>query len=236
MLRALTILTCSTTAALLTSIAVIFANSLAAMGEDRAVTDGQATSPQPSRAELEKIKFFTAFEHEQNGRIYHYRVFVPKNSHLRDRCPVLVWLHGYGESGNDNWRHLAYIQDEVVRWEKDGSGFPCLVLAVQSPFKDHWGTEMMSIVRKLIRRTTTSWHGDEDRIYVAGVSTGGNATWEIILRYPDIFAAAVPMASNGLGHRSVDLSLICHLPIWAFHTENDSTLPSYGARQIMVVS
>jgi predicted peptidase len=57
---------------------------------------------------------------------------------------------------------------------------------------------------------------DKDRIYVAGYFMGGSGTWDIITRYPDLFAAAVPV--TGVSD-PLKVQLIEHIPIWAFHDQ-----------------
>jgi pimeloyl-ACP methyl ester carboxylesterase len=59
---------------------------------------------------------------------------------------------------------------------------------------------------------------DSARIYLCGVSSGGTATWELALRYPDRFAAVVPLASDGT---TSNLTPIKSVPVWAFHSEGD---------------
>jgi predicted peptidase len=69
----------------------------------------------------------------------------------------------------------------------------------------------------------SSYSVDPDQIYVAGVSSGGNACWEIAMRYPDRFAAVAPMATSGGDLRRVNR--LTKLPIWAFHAREDELPP-----------
>jgi predicted peptidase len=71
---------------------------------------------------------------------------------------------------------------------------------------------------------------DTNRMYITGLSMGGYATWDLIVRFPNKFAAAVPMSGGG------DVSkvmLIKHIPIWDFHGAQDGTVPVKNSRDMM---
>ncbi len=155
-----------------------------------------------------------------------YRLFVPEAAEGKNNgreFPLLVWLHGYGESGDDNWRHLIHIRDEVAKWEDAKGSFPCFVLAPQSPFEDHWGSAMEALVMQLVERTIGEFPIDADRIYLSGVSSGGNAAWQFGSNHPDRFAALVPMASASV---SVDWAALAQTPVWAFRSAEDPLAPA----------
>jgi dienelactone hydrolase len=69
-----------------------------------------------------------------------------------------------------------------------------------------------------------------DRVYVTGISMGGFATWETLIRYPEKFAAAIPVCGGGdVSHAD----RIKNIPIWAFHGANDSTVPVQCSRSMV---
>jgi predicted peptidase len=71
---------------------------------------------------------------------------------------------------------------------------------------------------------------DMNRVYVTGLSMGGFACWEALIRYPRKFAAAIPICGGG------DDSLarqIAHIPVWAFHGTDDSTVPVQCSRRMI---
>jgi len=63
---------------------------------------------------------------------------------------------------------------------------------------------------------------DVDRTYVTGISMGGFATWEALIRHPGKFAAAIPVCGGG---DTSHANRIRDIPVWAFHGANDSTVP-----------
>jgi predicted peptidase len=166
-----------------------------------------------------------------------YRLFTPaaigSTGHSEGDWPLLVWLHGIGEAGNDNYSHIRWLK-LLFRNEKERGPFPCFVVAYQCPYdRPTWtdGPEAekpMNSARAIIDHLLAAYPIDPDRIYLSGVSSGGTGCWEMLLRYPDLFAAAAPLASSGT--MSTDLSSIAHVPIWAFHTRNDPGTPVRAVR------
>jgi hypothetical protein len=71
---------------------------------------------------------------------------------------------------------------------------------------------------------------DPTRIYVTGLSMGGNGTWATIATYPTRFAAAVAIC--GWANQASAPSLT-ELPIWAFHAANDQTVGVAGSRNMI---
>ncbi|RPI02255.1 MAG: T9SS C-terminal target domain-containing protein, partial [Calditrichaeota bacterium] len=123
---------------------------------------------------------------------------------------------------------------------------PCFVVAPQCPLNNRWvdsdwstgsyrisntpvSNEMLAVI-DLIDALIKEFPVDVNRLYVTGLSMGGFGTWDIITRYPDKFAAAIPMSGGGDSTRALRIS---HLPIWAFHGQVDTTVPADGSRQMM---
>jgi predicted peptidase len=166
-----------------------------------------------------------------------YRLLIPRNITSNPRYPLVLFLHGLGEQGHDNKRHLVNGIERFATLEAQ-SQYPCFVLAPQCPTQ--------------VRGKQTMWNGDRpkmhavnytpdvaaplqtaleilflvqeknpidrDRIYITGVSMGGFAVWEAICRYPRIFAAAISVCGGGDVNYA---ERIKDIPIWAFHSGND---------------
>lgn len=168
-----------------------------------------------------------------------YRLRVPArlsdSASAAQPASMLVWLHGAGEAGKnsesekDNKLHLRWL-DLVV-----DSGFSGYILAYQHP-KDGptWAATSgrrhpVETTRKIVAELLNELPIDPDRLYLSGASSGGDGCWEMILRYPDLFAAAAPLACSGAGTRPT--STYCNLPIWVFHCARDPKTPIDGARE-----
>ena len=65
---------------------------------------------------------------------------------------------------------------------------------------------------------------DLEHIYVVGDSMGAYGTWDILSRQPNLFAAGIAGAGSGPKNKLTEL---LQSPIWAFHGENDITVPNY---------
>ena len=70
---------------------------------------------------------------------------------------------------------------------------------------------------------------DLNRVYVAGISMGGCATWEIMARNPELFAAAIPLCGSGILSTA---SLLKDIDIWAFHGSKDGTVWTEGSKKM----
>lgn len=84
-------------------------------------------------------------------------------------------------------------------------------------------------VAALIKELETQYPIDKSRIYVMGCSEGGVGAFGAAYHYPDIFAAAVPLAG---AWPAEDAPQMTQVPLWAFHGAQDSVMPSYLSRDV----
>ena len=149
------------------------------------------------------------------------------------KYPLVIFLHGSGERGNDNesqlkWGVMNFASDQNMK------SHPAIVIAPQCPKQMSWGnysyenmslqpspTEPMKLLIELINETITKLPVDTNRIYITGLSMGGYGTFDAISRYPDLFAAAVPVCGGGDVTKA---KTIAHLPIWIFHGALDAAV------------
>jgi predicted peptidase len=158
-----------------------------------------------------------------------YRQLYPDADTMR-RYPLLIFLHGSGERGHDNEAQLKW---GVMNFATDQNMVlhPALVIAPQCPEKMGWSnfsrgdmklqstpSKPMQLLIELIHKLIKTMPVDSNRIYITGLSMGGIGTYDAIERYPNLFAAAVPVC--GAGDTSKVLS-IKHLPIWIYHGAED---------------
>ncbi len=168
-------------------------------------------------------KKFQSIEWRSNSSpdIHRYRLYVPEKGRVTLPAPLLVWLHGDGERGDDNLNHLRWMN---LVFEAENNSPPLFILAVQHPANQRWFTpgsqsDTVSAVSEILEQIQAKYPIDRDRIYLSGVSTGGTACWELACRHPQRFAAMAPMASTG-GDVS-KASKLAKIPIWAFHSRTD---------------
>ncbi len=156
-----------------------------------------------------------------------YRYLVPTGYNAAHDYPLIVFLHGSGERGSDNTAQLNNNANGALQLVSaaNSSATPCFMIAPQASVSEGWNANTLGQVMRAIQVLETNYSIDLNRIYVTGLSMGGGGTWDIITRYPFFFAAAVPMSGWGAG----SYEKIAALPIWAFHSANDSTVGVNGS-------
>jgi predicted peptidase len=158
----------------------------------------------------------------------YYLYFPPEYDKMAEaKFPLLLFLHGGGESGGD----LDLIRENgPPKLLAEGKEFPFLILAPQNPHKKQWWN--VRAVLKLLERITSEYRIDPDRLYLTGLSRGGNACWEIATQFPDTFAAmAVVCAMSPVPYAHwINKSM----PIWVFHGTEDPVIP-FSESQEMVL-
>ncbi|WP_299552692.1 prolyl oligopeptidase family serine peptidase [Seonamhaeicola sp.] len=149
------------------------------------------------------------------------------------KYPLIIFLHGMGERGNDNEAQLKWGVRNFATSE-NMSLYPSVVIAPQCPSDTFWGnfnyqnmtllpepTKPMQLLKELIDKTIKDLPIDTNRIYVTGLSMGGFGTFDAISRYPDLFAAAVPVCGGG---DITKAAAIAHIPMWIFHGAKDGAV------------
>jgi predicted peptidase len=148
-----------------------------------------------------------------------YLLFLPEGYGKDDKqWPVLVFLHGSGESGNDLTKVKKHGPPKIVEKKTD---FPFIVVSPQAPdFKTGWRAETLNA---LLDDVLAKYKVDSDRVYLTGLSMGGGGTWEWATANPERFAALVPIC--GYRNDPKQAAKLKELPIWAFHGAKDTTVP-----------
>ena len=147
----------------------------------------------------------------------HYLLYLPSVLPKgRKRWPLLIFLHGAGERGND----LELVKHHgPLKLIHRGKTLPFIVVAPQCPFGQWWFTSQLDLWLNEILQTLPV---DQKRIYLTGLSMGGFATWSWAIEHPERFAAIAPICGGGepfLAER------IKNLPIWTFHGAKDPVVP-----------
>lgn len=171
-----------------------------------------------------------------------YRIFLPEGYSRDFEYPVLLFLHGAGERGDDNELQLKNVV-QLLYNDVDSPVYGAIVVCPQCPeemrwVESDWALGAFSIdktplsvpmtgVMALLDDLFDSCSVDEDRVYVMGLSMGGYGTWDLIERNPDLFAAAVAMCSGGDPEYAVCLQ---EMPILIVHGDADGTVPVAGSR------
>jgi len=152
----------------------------------------------------------------------HYALYTPDNYHNADAdFPLVLYLHGVGERGEDLTKlELNGIPELISK----GNNFPFLTLAPQCPEFGWWSrAEYVEALASLVKEITKTHKIDAKRIYATGLSMGGYGTLALAKKYPQLFAAIIPIC-GGLEDHS-DIEVLKDLPMWLFHGDQDQTHP-----------
>ena len=144
-----------------------------------------------------------------------YLMYVPQDYETRGKWPLMLFLHGMGERGDDIEKVKVHGPPKLL---EKGEDFPFLILSPQCPDRQWWDNDELVV---LIDEIVSEYRIDQNRIYVTGLSMGGYGTWSLALKYPYKFAAIAPICGGGNPN---DAHLIKHLPIWTFHGAKDQVV------------
>jgi predicted peptidase len=147
-----------------------------------------------------------------------YLVYLPlayKNDN--NKWPLVLFLHGAGERGEDFSFVKRLGPPKLVEQGKD---FPFILISPQCPLGQRWDVQELST---LLDEVESIYRVDESKVYVTGLSMGGEGTWKLILAEPKRFAAAAPVCGRS-GSSYLDACILKDLPIWIFHGAMDDVV------------
>ncbi|HMN17296.1 MAG: hypothetical protein HND40_03210 [Ignavibacteriota bacterium] len=161
-----------------------------------------------------------------------YLLFTPRDSSAVEdgKFPLIISLHGIGERGEELWRVKGDGLPKILDGKND---FPFIVISPQCPLSTEWyyndGIQLK--LNKLIDSAIVRYPVDTNRIYLTGFSMGGIGTLDMAIRYPDRFAAIMPIAFRI--EDGWDLCIIKDIPFWGFHGQHDPIIPLYKAQSVV---
>ncbi|MCX6327008.1 MAG: prolyl oligopeptidase family serine peptidase [Bacteroidia bacterium] len=143
------------------------------------------------------------------------------NNDTITKWPVILFLHGKGERGNDLEKVKTHGPPKLIN---AGEKMPFIVISPQVPDNQWWNPDLIVL---MLKDCVNKYRIDEDRVYLTGLSMGGMGTWAVAMKYPELFAALAPIA--GAGNTSEAWGLR-HTPVWIFHGEKDPLVAVNNAR------
>jgi len=175
---------------------------------------------------------------ENKDTVLPYRLVLPETYDETKSYPMIVFLHGAGERGNDNELQLfhcvQYLADTLPE---------CIIVAPQCPVNNQWvdtpwangaysidavpeSNELKAVV-ELLDALQEEFNVDADRIYASGLSLGGFGAWDLMMRHNDYFAAGVLVCGGGDPSQAEALK---DTPLFVFHGDADDAVPVSGSR------
>jgi len=185
-----------------------------------------------------------------NGDTLLYRILLPPNYVNDQNYPLILFLHGAGERGDDNERQLTHGADLFL---ENRDNFPAIVVFPQCPEDKYWidlsirnelqgegdpdfsqsihsPSEVLSVVNELVEDIISKKNVDHRQIYIMGLSMGSFGTFETLGRWPDKYAAAVAIC--GGGNLELAKNYADNTSLWITHGTQDDVVPPVLSRRI----
>lgn len=185
-----------------------------------------------------------------------YRILMPENFDPAKQYPVLFFLHGSGERGNDNTSQLTHGGNLFLKPELRAK-FPAIIIFPQCPEESFWSnvkfneqdaaerftflkggkpSKAMKALIGLVDQTVKKDYVNPKQVYVGGLSMGGMGTFELLRRKRKTFAAAFSIC----GADDIrNVNKFKHIPLWIFHGAKDDVVnPKYSiaiANQLKII-
>ena len=180
---------------------------------------------------------------EVDGLTYPYQVYVPASYDPAKEWPVILFLHGSGERGDDGMRQTAVGLGSAIRWDPDG--WEAIVVMPQAPADSSWQGDPAEAALAALSATEAELSTDPDRVYLTGLSLGGNGVWYLAYEHPDRWAAVVPICGwvdrdgiltvgpdDAASRFDAVAARLAHLPVWLWHGEMDTAVPVEESRRM----
>jgi len=187
----------------------------------------------------------------EQGDILNYRILYPKNFDDEKEYPLLLFLHGAGERGDDNEKQLVH-GSKLFLDEQNREDFPAIVIFPQCPKEEYWAkaevdrsesgnvfefdysgkpNAALKKVISLMDSLQSHQNVNPDKIYLGGLSMGGMGTFEMLYRRPNTFSAA--FAICGAGDPESVKNYAQKVDLWIFHgAKDDVVLPQYSKNMV----
>lgn len=182
-----------------------------------------------------------------DGTPHRYQVYIPASySGSARQWPVILFLHGGGERGSDGLLQTTVGLPSAIR--RAPARYPAIVVMPQVPPDSLWLGLPAQAAMAALDVTLAEFRADPARVYLTGLSIGGNGTWNLAYRFPERFAAIAPIcgfisvsarlpasraivpADSGDAFAAIAPRL-GRLPTWIFHGEVDPVVPVSESRR-----
>lgn len=145
-----------------------------------------------------------------------YKVAYPNGFNANKKYPVLFFMHGAGERGDD----LDVLDVHGVFYEiKDGREFEFICVAPQCENDIVW-YDMLPLVKDFINYFVNLNFIDKSKVYLSGISMGGYMSWQLLMSLPEVFNKAVIFCGGGMYWNAKKIKA----KVWAFHGRKDKTV------------
>lgn len=172
----------------------------------------------------------------EDGTTSPYVVYVPESYDAKKPLPVILFLHGAGESKGGG---KMPIEQGLMNghMQKQTKKFPAIVVipqaeAMKTAVPGRWSAANPDGKRAMamLDATIKEYSCDPNRQYLTGLSMGGFGTWSHAAAYPDRWACIVPICGGG---NPADAEKIKDIPTWVFHGDADGAVKVEQSRTMI---
>ena len=150
---------------------------------------------------------------------FNYVTYLPSDFDRDKKYPLVFFLHGAGERGNN--LDLAMRHGYMKHVREEGKEYPFIFVAPQCPNEKYWGCYTESLL-SFLDDICNTFPIDMNRIYLTGLSMGGTGAWMLAMAAPEKFAALVPVCGSGIYWYG---EVLTNLPIYIYHGDCDEIVP-----------
>lgn len=162
--------------------------------------------------------------------IDNYWLYLPRNHDHSRKWPVILFLQGgSGISADSTTSKVSGPARFALKENKDPE-FDAYVkdsfiivnphMRPGSYWERQWYQQYSSL-NSILDYVINTYHGDPTKVYVTGLSRGGNGTWGVGVSLNFRIAAIVPVC--GMGHGITDYTIFRDMPVWTTHCTGDRT-------------
>lgn len=155
-----------------------------------------------------------------------YLLYLPDGyaTDTLQKWPLLIFLHGSGESGTELAKVKVHGLPKLV---EQGKKFPFIVVSPQAPPQKGWQVE---VLKSMLDDLKKKYRVDRDRIYLTGLSMGGYGAWNFSVKYPGELAAIAPVCGGG---DAGEVWKLRYMPVWCFHGAKDDAVPPSESQKMI---
>lgn len=189
----------------------------------------------------------------QNGDTMPFRLLLPENYDATKQYPLVIFLHGRGETGSDNEKQLIHGAALFLR-DSIRKNYPAIVVFPQCSNDSYWSnvqatttgehnskrsfffvpdgpaSSAMTMLMSLTDHILLQYPVAKEQVYVMGLSMGGMGTFELVRRKPGVFAAAIPICG---GANPATAKQLRKTKWWVFHgAKDDVVLPVFSEEMV----
>jgi poly(3-hydroxybutyrate) depolymerase len=184
-----------------------------------------------------------------DGTVYDYQVHVPRTFDRQRKWPVVLFLHGSGERGDDGLAQTQVGLPATLRKRREA--FPAIVVMPQARAGATWNDPVMErVALRALDEAIVEWNGDPERLTLTGLSMGGYGTLNLAFRYPELFAGLMPICGGVTRFKGLPsdtaafpaegapdpfaavAKVIGRTPIWIFHGDQDRAVSVEESRRL----